>query len=101
MGRLPQKPRRTRVKSTTKLPACHSDGRTNNKIVIVRGALQGQEVNLAEVAAKVTEVLADLILMAPPDEQSTLMADVLANLGSFVLEKKEDADSTSPRRSSH
>jgi hypothetical protein len=38
MGRLPQKPRRTRVKSTTKLPACHSDGRTNNKIVIVRGA---------------------------------------------------------------
>jgi hypothetical protein len=39
MGRLPQKPRRTRVKSTTKLPACHSDGRTNNKIVIVRGAL--------------------------------------------------------------
>jgi hypothetical protein len=39
--------------------------------------------------------------MAPPDEQSTLMADVLANLGSFVLEKKEDADPTSPRRSSH
>jgi hypothetical protein len=68
---------------------------------LLESRLQGQEVNLAEVAAKVTEVLADLILMAPPDEQSTLMADVLANLGSFVLEKKEDADPTSPRRSSH
>ena len=52
-------------------------------------------------AAKVTEVLADLILMAPPDEQSMLMADILANLGSFVLEKKEDADPTNPRRSRH
>jgi hypothetical protein len=68
---------------------------------LLESRLQGQEVNLAEVAAKVTEVLADLILMAPPDEQSTLMADVLANLGSFVLEKKEDADPTNPRRSSH
>jgi hypothetical protein len=32
---------------------------------------------LAEIAAKVTEVLAELILMAPSDEQSTLMADML------------------------
>ena len=68
---------------------------------LLESQLRGQEVNLAEVAAKVTEVLADLILMVPPDEQSTLMADVLANLGSFVLEKKEDADPTNPRRSSH
>jgi hypothetical protein len=68
---------------------------------LLESRLQGQEVNLAEVATKVTEVLADLILMARPDEQSTLMADVLANLGSFVLEKKDDADPTSPRRSSH
>ena len=68
---------------------------------LLESRLQNQEVNLAEVAAKVTEVLADLILMAPPDEQSTLMADILANLGSFVLEKKEDADPTNPRRSSH
>lgn len=63
--------------------------------------LQGDDVNLAEIAAKVTEVLADIILMAPPDGQSTLMADILANLGSFLLEKKEPADPTSPRRSSH
>ncbi|HEY6858686.1 MAG TPA: hypothetical protein VI358_02755 [Pseudolabrys sp.] len=68
---------------------------------LLESRLQNQEVNLAEVAGKVTEVVADLILMAPPDEQSTLMADVLANLGSFLLEKKEDADPTNPRRSSH
>jgi hypothetical protein len=30
--------------------------------------------------------------MAPPDEQSKLMADILANLDSFLLEKKESAD---------
>jgi hypothetical protein len=68
---------------------------------MLESRLQGQEVNLPEVAAKVTEVLADLILMAPLDEQSTLMADILANLGSFVLEKKDDTDPANPRRSSH
>jgi hypothetical protein len=65
---------------------------------LLENRLQNQEANLAEIAAKVTEVLADLILMAPPDEQSTLMADMLANLGGFLLEKKEAADSTNPRR---
>jgi hypothetical protein len=30
--------------------------------------LQGKEANLAEIAAKVTEMTADIILMAPPDE---------------------------------
>jgi hypothetical protein len=39
--------------------------------------------------------------MAPPDDQSKLMADILANLGSFLLEKNEAADPTNPRRSSH
>jgi hypothetical protein len=63
--------------------------------------VQNQDANLAEVSAKVTEVLADLILTAPPDQQSNLMADILANLGSFILEKKEEADPTNPRRSSH
>jgi hypothetical protein len=68
---------------------------------LLENRLQDREVNLAEVAAKVTEVLADLILMAPPDEQSTLMADMLANLGGFLLEKKESAEPTNPRRSRH
>ena len=68
---------------------------------LLESQLQSQAVNLAEIAGKVTEVLADLVLMAPPDEQSMLMADILANLGSFLLEKKQSADPTNPRRSSH
>jgi hypothetical protein len=68
---------------------------------LLESHLQSQDANLAEISAKVTEVLADLILTAPPDQQSNLMADVLANLGSFILEKKEEADPTNPRRSSH
>ena len=63
--------------------------------------LESKESNLTEIAAKVTEVLADIILTAPSDDQATLMADILANLGSFVLEKKEDADPTKPRHSRH
>jgi hypothetical protein len=68
---------------------------------LLESHLQNQDANLAEITAKVTEVLADLILTAPPDQQSNLMADILANLGSFILEKKEEADPTNPRRSSH
>jgi len=45
--------------------------------------LQSEDANLVEIAAKVTEVLADLILMAP------------------ALEKKEDFDPGDPRRSRH
>jgi hypothetical protein len=68
---------------------------------LLESQLQNREANLAEIAGKVTEVLADLILRAPPDEQSTLMADVLANLGGFLLEKRDSTDPTQPRRSSH
>jgi hypothetical protein len=63
--------------------------------------LQGEQANLVEIAARVTEVLADLILMAPPAERLSLMADVVANLGGMVLEKSQEADPTNPRRSSH
>jgi len=68
---------------------------------LLESHLQNQEANLAEIAAKVTEVLADLILLAPPNEQATMTADVLANLGSFLLEKKETSDPASRRHSSH
>jgi len=61
--------------------------------------LQSDEANLAEIASKVTEVLADLVLLAPPTERGTLMADILANLGEFVLQKGEDTTPQSdPRR---
>jgi len=64
--------------------------------------LQSEGANLAEIAAKVTEVLADLILMAPPEERAMLMADSIANLGSIFLEKNTpDSDDSNPRRSRH
>jgi hypothetical protein len=63
--------------------------------------LQAEHADLSEIAAKVTEVLADLILMAPPDEQCMMMADVVANLGGMVIEKSQEAAGNSPRRSSH
>jgi hypothetical protein len=68
---------------------------------ILESHLQSEQANLAEIAAKVTEVLADLVWLAAPDERHTLMADVLANLGGMVLEKSREPDSTNPRRSSH
>jgi hypothetical protein len=63
--------------------------------------LQSEQADLAEIAARVTEVLADLILMVPPGEQTLLMAQVVANLGGMVLEKSQEPDPSNPRRSSH
>jgi hypothetical protein len=54
---------------------------------LLEPSLQNPDANLAEIAAKVTEVLADLILMVSPEDRTTLMADVVANLGQFILEK--------------
>jgi hypothetical protein len=42
----------------------------------------------------VTEVLADLILMAPPTDRGMLIADILANLGQLVLDKNGEAADT-------
>jgi hypothetical protein len=66
---------------------------------LLEGRLQSQEADLTEIAAKVTEVLADLILLAPAADRGMLMADVLANLGEFVLQKAdESAGGATPRR---
>jgi hypothetical protein len=54
---------------------------------LVEKRLESEGADLAEIAARVTESLADLILLAPPADQSKLMADVLANLGQAFLEK--------------
>jgi hypothetical protein len=44
------------------------------------------------VAFKVTEVLADLILMAPSEDQGTMIPDILRNLGQLVLEKNGEIE---------
>lgn len=49
--------------------------------------LERDGADLAELAGRVAESLADMILLAPPADQSKLMADVLANFGQIYLEK--------------
>ncbi len=69
---------------------------------IIEPLLQKEGADLADIAAKVTEVLADLILMTPPEERSLLMADVIQNLGGMVLEKGEaDSSEQQPGRFRH
>ena len=59
---------------------------------LLESHLQNPEVNLADIAFKVTEVLADLVLMAPPEEQGTMIAAILRNLGQLVLDKSGEAE---------
>ena len=54
---------------------------------LVQKHMEREGADLAELAARMTESLADLILLAPENEQSKLMADALANLGQAFLEK--------------
>jgi hypothetical protein len=61
--------------------------------IMLESHLQSEQADLAEIAAKVTDVLADLILVDPPDEQPLLTADVVANLGGI---KNQEADPTVP-----
>ena len=53
---------------------------------------------MPKISAKVTEVLADLILMVPPDEQAVLMADILGKTGRlFSREERRTSRSESSR----
>ena len=63
--------------------------------------LQSEQADLPAIADKVTEVLADLILMAPPAEQTLLMAHVVSNIGAMVIQKSQEADPNNPLHSSH
>ena len=59
---------------------------------LLESHLQNPEVNLTDIAFKVTEVLADLVLMASPENQGTMIADILRNLGQLVLDKNGEAE---------
>jgi len=51
------------------------------------GAAGSGGANIAELAAKIAESLADLILLAPEAEQAKLMADAIGSFGDAFLEK--------------
>jgi hypothetical protein len=59
---------------------------------LVRERIEGGAADLAKLAAMVAESLADLVLLAPKEDQSRLMADALAHFGSMVLEKSDELD---------
>ena len=54
---------------------------------LVEKRLVREGADLAELAGRVAESLADLILLAPTEDQAKLMADVLGNFGQMFLEK--------------
>jgi hypothetical protein len=56
--------------------------------------LAREGADLGQIASKVTEVLADLVLSAGPDDRAPLLADIIANLGHFVLEKGEQPEAS-------
>jgi hypothetical protein len=61
---------------------------------LVEKELEREDADLADLAARLAESLADLILLAPPGDQSKLMADVISNLGQAYLEKSGAIEAT-------
>ena len=62
---------------------------TRETVALLEPELTRDGADLGAIAAKVTEVLADLVTMADPQDRAALLADVIANLGHIVLEKTE------------
>jgi hypothetical protein len=54
---------------------------------LVQDYIDRGNADIAEFAAKIAESLADLILLAPENEQAKLMADAIASFGHAFLEK--------------
>jgi hypothetical protein len=61
----------------------------------VQQRLEREDGDVAEVASMMVESLADLILLAPEDEQANLMAYVLSGLGQMIREKSGAVESGS------
>jgi hypothetical protein len=59
---------------------------------LVQKQIDAGDADLGDLAARVAESLADLILLAPEADQSKLMADALASLGQAFLEKSGVVD---------
>jgi hypothetical protein len=66
---------------------------------LVQTHIEQGGADLVELAARMAESLAELILLAPENEQSKVMADAIASLGHAFLEKSGaiDSDETGAR----
>jgi hypothetical protein len=55
---------------------------------VVRDHIEGRDdVDIADLAARIAESLVELMLLAPPEEQAKLLAATIAHLGHAFLEK--------------
>ena len=58
---------------------------------LVRQHLERSDpVDLADVAARMAESLVDLILLAPDEQQGSMLAETISNLGHTFLEKTDE-----------
>ena len=54
---------------------------------LVQEHIERGEIDLGEIASMMVESLADLILLAPDEDQANLMAHAVSAFGQMVLEK--------------
>ena len=64
---------------------------------LVQKRIEREDEDIAELAARIVESLADLILLAPETEQSKLMADALAHFGQAFLERGDESEGPQAR----
>lgn len=61
---------------------------------LIRERIEGQEnVDLGDLVARMSESLAELIMLAPKEEWATLMAEAMRQLGQVVIEEIEGVES--------
>jgi hypothetical protein len=61
---------------------------------LVRERIEGQEnVDLADLVARMSESLAELIMLAPKEQWAPLMAEAIRHLGHTFLEDSEGIES--------
>lgn len=57
---------------------------------LIRERIEGQDnVDLADMVARVSESLAELIMLAPKDQWGELLAEAIRHLGNTVIEDAE------------
>jgi len=57
---------------------------------LVRERVEGQDnVDLADLVARMSESLAELIMLAPKDQWAALLAEAIRHLGNIIIEDIE------------
>jgi hypothetical protein len=64
---------------------------------LVRERIERGDADLAELTSMIVESLAELILLAPENEQAKVMADAMAHFGQMFLEKGGTAEADTSR----